>query len=57
MNRRTTVKIDLFLIGMFDGQLLTVAFTARENSDRIRIISARRSTRNEEDHYYSQNAF
>jgi uncharacterized DUF497 family protein len=41
------------LIGISGGQLLTVAFT--ERVDRIRIISARRSTKNEEEDYYSQN--
>jgi uncharacterized protein len=41
------------LIGMAGGQLLTVAFT--ERADRVRIISARRSTKYEEELYYSQN--
>lgn len=40
-------------IGMTAGHLLTVAFTDR--ADRIRIISARRSTKYEEELYHSQN--
>jgi uncharacterized protein len=43
------------LIGMSGGQLLTIAFTERSAPDRIRIISARRSTKNEEEDYYSKN--
>jgi uncharacterized protein len=42
------------LIGMSAGQLLTVVFTLRESADTVRIISARRSTKNEEQDYYSQ---
>jgi uncharacterized DUF497 family protein len=41
------------LIGISGGRLLTVVFT--ERTDRIRIISVRRSTKDEED-YHSQNA-
>jgi len=41
---------------MSGGQLLTIVFTERADPDRIRIISARRSTKNEEKDYYSQNA-
>jgi uncharacterized protein len=40
-------------IGMAAGQLLTVAFT--ERADSTRIISARRSTKYEEELYHSQN--
>jgi hypothetical protein len=40
-------------VGISDGQLLTIVFTQR--ADRIRIISARRSTKNEEEDYHSQN--
>lgn len=40
------------VIGMADGQLLTVTYTERD--DRIRIISARKATRNEQDDYFSQ---
>jgi uncharacterized DUF497 family protein len=42
------------LLGMIGGQLLYVAFT--ERSDNIRIISARRATRHEQDIYFRQNA-
>ena len=43
------------IIGMATGQtLLFVAYT--ERNDRIRIISARRATQNEEADYFSQNA-
>lgn len=41
------------LIGTSQGRLLTVVFT--ERADRIRIISARGSTRDEEEDYQSQN--
>ena len=43
------------LIGMTAGQdLLFVAYTKRQG--RIRIISARRATRREQDDYYRQNS-
>ena len=43
------------IIGMAEGQvLLFVAYTEREG--RIRIISARRATKYEQDHYFRQNA-
>jgi uncharacterized DUF497 family protein len=47
---------DRFLtIGMAEGQtLLFVAYTERE--ERIRIISARRTTQREQDDYFRQNA-
>jgi hypothetical protein len=38
--------------GMVNGQLLTVAYTERET--RIRIISARKATRREQEDYFSQ---
>jgi len=42
------------IVGMAEGQvLLFVAYTERE--ERIRIISARRATQNEEDDYFRQN--
>jgi uncharacterized DUF497 family protein len=44
------------LIGMSGKQLLTIVFTERVDPDRIRIISARRSTKDEEEDYHSQNA-
>ena len=40
-------------IGMVEGTLLFVSYTERD--DRIRIISARRATKHEQDHYYRQN--
>ena len=42
------------LLGMTGGQLLYVAYT--ERGDHIRIISARRATRHEQDIYFRQNA-
>jgi uncharacterized DUF497 family protein len=42
------------LLGMTGGQLLYVAYT--ERGDDIRIISARRATRHEQDIYFHQNA-
>jgi uncharacterized DUF497 family protein len=42
------------LLGMTGGQLLYVAYT--ERGDNIRIISARRATRHEQDIYFRQNA-
>jgi uncharacterized protein len=43
------------IIGMAEEQaLLFVAYTERE--ERIRIISARRATKHEQDHYFRQNA-
>ena len=43
------------IIGMAQGNvLLFVAYTERE--DCIRIISARRATPHEQDHYFQQNA-
>jgi uncharacterized DUF497 family protein len=44
----------LILLGMAGNNVLTVAYTERE--ERIRIISARRATTNEQDVYYRQNA-
>jgi len=45
---------DRFLvIGMVEGQLLSVIYTPRQG--RYRLISARRATRDEQDHYFTQN--
>ena len=41
------------LLGMADGSILVVVYTEREN--RIRLISARRATKNEQDIYHSKN--
>jgi len=40
-------------VGMVEGTLLFVSYT--ERGDRVRIISARRATRDEQDDYYRQN--
>jgi uncharacterized protein len=42
------------LLGMSEGVILQVTYTERD--DRIRIISARRATRHEQDDYYRENA-
>jgi uncharacterized DUF497 family protein len=42
------------LIGMCEGVLIHVTYTERR--DRIRIISARRAERHEQDHYYRENS-
>lgn len=42
------------LLGMCDGVLLHVTYT--ERGERIRIISARRAVRHEQDHYYRENS-
>lgn len=42
------------LVSMSQGQLLTVVYTERD--ERVRIISARKATRHEQDDYYRQNA-
>jgi uncharacterized DUF497 family protein len=42
------------LIGMCDGVVLHVTYTERTN--RIRLISARRATRHEQDQYYRENS-
>jgi hypothetical protein len=44
----------IILLGMTGNLLLTVVYT--ERAGRIRMISARRATRNEEDLYYRENA-
>jgi len=42
------------LIGMCDGVVLHVTYT--ERGERVRIISARRAERHEQDNYYRENA-
>ena len=42
------------LVGMCDGLLVHVTYT--ERNDRIRIISARRAERHEQDDYYRENS-
>ena len=39
-------------VGLSGGQLLTIVYT--EQADHVRIISARRSTKHEQEDYYSQ---
>ena len=43
------------LIGMCDGILLHVTYTDR--GERIRIISARRAVKHEQEYYYHENSF
>jgi len=42
------------LLGMCDSVLLHVTYT--ERGDRIRLISARKAEKHEQDHYYSENS-
>ena len=42
------------VLGMRQGVILHVTYTQR--GDRIRVISTRRATKYEQDHYYRQNA-
>jgi uncharacterized DUF497 family protein len=44
----------IILLGMYKSQILSVVYTEREH--RVRIISARRATKHEQDTYYRQNA-
>jgi uncharacterized DUF497 family protein len=44
----------VILLGMSDGALLTVVYTERDNC--IRIISARRADRHEQEIYFRENA-
>ena len=46
-------EVRLILLGMADGTVLVVAYTERES--RIRLISARRATRYEQDRYFREN--
>ena len=43
----------VILLAMSGGQILSIVYTAR--GERLRIISARRATKHEKDHYYRQN--
>ena len=42
------------LLGMCDGVILHVTYT--ERGEHIRIISARRAEKHEQDHYYRENS-
>ena len=54
-DREDYAEYRFFVIGMSERQvLLFVAYTERE--DRIRIISARRATKHEQDFYFEQNS-
>jgi len=44
----------IILLGVAGNHLLNVVYTERE--ERIRIVSARRATKDEQDIYYRQNA-
>ena len=46
-------EVRTVLLGMADGTILVVVYTERET--RIRLISARRATKNEQDTYYRKN--
>jgi uncharacterized DUF497 family protein len=41
------------VIGMVESQLLSVVYTPRQG--RFRLISARRASKDEQDHYFTQN--
>ncbi len=43
------------LVGMCDGVILHVTYT--ERGERIRIISARRAEKHEQENYYRENSF
>jgi uncharacterized DUF497 family protein len=51
---RDYVENRFLITGMGGGSLLTVVYT--ERGDSLRIISARRATKREHDHYYLQNS-
>ena len=42
------------LLGMCEGVILNVTYT--ERGERIRLISARRAEKHEQDHYYRENS-
>jgi uncharacterized DUF497 family protein len=42
------------LVGMCDGVLIHVTYT--ERGERLRLISARRAVKHEQDHYYRENS-
>lgn len=46
-------EVRTILLGMADGSILVVVYTERESS--IRLISARRATKYEQDRYYREN--
>ena len=46
-------EVRTILLGMADGSVLTIVYT--ERGSRIRLISARRATRYEQDRYHLEN--
>ena len=44
----------VLLLGMVEGQLLSVIYTERKG--RFRLISARRASKDEQDHYFTKNS-
>jgi len=52
--RETYGEERIIRLAVTGNQVLTVVYT--ERAERIRIISARRAARNEQDHYYRENA-
>jgi len=54
-DRRDYAENRFIHLGLSEGHLLTIVFT--ERADRIRIISARRATKDEQAYYNSQNSF
>jgi uncharacterized DUF497 family protein len=52
--RRAYAEERIILLAMRGAHVLTVVYT--ERAERIRIISARRATKNEQDLYYRENA-
>ena len=55
-DRRNSGEDRFIHIGSSERQLLTVAYAER-GGDRIRIISARRATKDEQEYYHSQKPF
>jgi uncharacterized protein len=53
-SRETYGEERINLLGMCEGVILHVTYT--ERGERIRIISARRAERDEQDHYYRENS-
>ena len=52
-DREAYGEVRTILLGMADGTVLVVVYTERES--RIRLISARRATRYEQNRYYREN--
>lgn len=54
-DRETYDEERINILGMCEGVLLHVTYT--ERGERIRLISARRAEKHEQDHYYRENSF